>query len=89
MPNRAIILLAIMDEPQPDDALERFLGERCRYEPGHYLPFADFYREFQAWLPANQRDDWSRIRLSRMLRRGYPVVARKANQKHIGNLAWR
>jgi hypothetical protein len=64
------------------------MAEHCHEVPGAKVLFAEFYEAFHKWLPSTERQQWSKIRTSRMIPARFPVGAGTANKKYIGNLAW-
>jgi len=70
------------------DALEEFMAEHCHEVPGAKVLFAEFHEAFHRWLPSAERQQWSKIKTSRMIPARFPVGAGTANKKYIGNLAW-
>jgi len=70
------------------DALAKFIAERLHEAPGHLVSFTDFYARFKAWLPANERNNWSQIRVSRKLPRKFQTGKGTANKVFLINCAW-
>lgn len=72
--NRALTLVLQAIDEQPDAVqpvtetpLRQFLTAHCESAPGERLLFKDFFAAFRAWLPAEEREEWSRQRVSREL----------------------
>jgi hypothetical protein len=74
-----------------DTLLDAFLSQECFDCPGHMVSFKDFYERFQAFLEPTDRHHWTKSLVSRRLPPKYPSggVARFANAKYIGNVAFK
>lgn len=69
--------------------LEQFIDEQCFLIDGECILFSEFYDKFIKWLDPNERDFWTKIRLSRML----PSTVTQGrsvsnNQKMVGNISF-
>jgi hypothetical protein len=71
--------------------LEAFLSQECFDCPGNAVSFKDFYEKFQVYLDPSDRHYWTKNRVSRSLPNKFPsgALARFANQKYVGNVAFR
>lgn len=69
--------------------LEFFIAERCRPAVGHMIKVSDLHEQFQKWLPATSRRDWSKQRMGKSLP-PYCVKGRIRQTGHfyVGNIAW-
>jgi len=68
------------------DALIRFIEEKVHKINGHKVLFSDFYKEFQDWLPFNERSEWT----SRKVAKELPFCRGKAGangQLYVGNVS--
>jgi hypothetical protein len=69
--------------------LERFLAEKCMYETGHAILFAELFNKFVEWLDPNEIHKWSKIRVGRSFPPQYPKgKSHRDGQIYIGNIAW-
>jgi len=69
--------------------LERFLSEKCMYETGHAILFAELYNKFIEWLDPNEIHKWSKIRVGRSFPPQYPKAkSHRDGQIYVGNITW-
>lgn len=81
------------DKLQASDAnrtsLDAFINEHCHYVPGCVVVFSEFYDKFITYLSPQERGDWTKVRVSKMLSSKYPRGRLTSSPAiHIGNLAW-
>lgn len=68
--------------------LELFIKEKCFNAPGERVLFKDFYQAFKEYLDSqSSMEQWSKVRVSRMLPQKYPSGTMEGNKKYIGNLS--
>jgi hypothetical protein len=65
-----------------------FAGECVYSAPGSLLQFGDFYRRFIEWLPDDEKENWSRIRISRSLPPTCAAGTGGKNITYLINAAW-
>jgi hypothetical protein len=68
--------------------LEMFIRESTFVVDGATIPYSEFHKRFQDWLPPDQRDDWSIIRVGRNLPKKHPKGRGKDAAWHVANIAW-
>jgi hypothetical protein len=69
--------------------LEMFIEEKTYHCLGNAVTFAEFYERFHQYLDAEDRANWSKIKVSRELPIKYPSGRLSSVPDiHIGNIAW-
>lgn len=63
----ALLSAPMAPTPPTTEELQQFLLERCEIDPDAKITFKVFYEAFQAWLPPEEKGDWSKIKTSRAL----------------------
>jgi hypothetical protein len=69
------------------NAVEAFIFDKLRVDPGARMTFASFYDAFLAALPPRDRQLWSRKRVSRALPAEHPSKPAGANIRYVLGLA--
>lgn len=70
------------------DALEKFLEERCYVVEGERMEYKEFFDSFKAWLPHDEKYNWSSRKVSSQLR-NYVTVGRHAQNKvYVANISF-
>lgn len=69
--------------------LQMFIEEECHYVEGHVVLFSDFYVKFIEWLDAEERTNWTKIRVGRELPMQHPRGRITINPSvHVANLSF-
>lgn len=74
---------------QNRSSVERFIAERVVFDGGMRIKFADFYDEFQKWLPETEAKDWGRNKTSRRLPVDHATVQGTDNITFVSNARWK
>ena len=69
------------------NSVEQFIAESYHIITGERVLFKDFYDNFLAWLPGDDRSAWSKQKITRSLPHGCPAGLSGANQRYVGNLS--
>jgi len=67
--------------------LEQFVHQRCQRTPERHTLFAEFYDNFQQWLPPEEQHAWSKKRVSSELPVRHRSFPGTDNKKFVANLA--
>lgn len=70
--------------------LESFLEECTFPAPGQHIKFSEFYDRFLEWLDPIAVQNWSKIKMGRLMPMQFPKgrIAADAGQFYFGNLSW-
>jgi hypothetical protein len=70
--------------------LERFITDNCVFKDGALIKFSEFFDKFTDSLDFEDRNNWSKIRVSRELSSTVPRGRQHGTgQFYLGNIAWR
>lgn len=70
--------------------LELFIEEKCFYRPGVMVLYSEFYNKFRDWLDVQYVDEWSQIKVGKLLDKDrFPKGRDSSSQFHIGNISFK
>lgn len=75
-------------ESQSRSMLDQFVMENLFEAAGHLVPYADFYTRFIEWLPAEEKNGWSKQRVSKGLPMKFSSGTGNENKTYIINASW-
>jgi len=68
--------------------LESFIAEEISSAPGELIAYSEFFEKFVAWLPNEEKGNWSRGRVSKELPATFQSGTGNANRTYIINAVW-
>lgn len=71
-----------------ENLLEKFINEECYDWPGSKVTFAEFEEAFLSWLPVEDRQNWTKIKISKQFPVKYPRGRGNSNVMFIGNISF-
>lgn len=69
--------------------LERFIQQHVEYNKSSRILFKDFYETFAAWLPADKRRHWSKVKVGRAIPSPFEKRTGNQNVMYLFRAAWR
>jgi hypothetical protein len=67
--------------------LEEFISDHAHHVPGAKVPFSEFYERFHGWLSEDEKERWTKRRVTKELPDWLPQGVLSGNVKFIGNLS--